>query len=129
MPSETLPHTPVDGETVIHLRDWTWTRITRAQLLNISTKGGLIRTDAARVLVGPLAIQLETAPELGWITAIPVRFGRSQEVGIQFTHPCPPDFLSKSLLGTNSLSAALEEETPYLADFRLDESEPSEDNQ
>ena len=42
---------------------------------------------------------LENAPETGWITAVPVRFGEPHEVGFRFNHPCPKRVLDAAIDG------------------------------
>ena len=96
VPSErraSVRHTPVNAETKVQLMDWTGGRITSARLVDISQHGALLLADQQPELDRPLHVWLEDATELGWILAIPVRFGQSREVGLRFNRPCSPDFL------------------------------------
>jgi PilZ domain len=122
-------HSTTNDPVIVQLMDRTGHRMTRARLANISTGGALILTDQAPVLNHALQVRLERTPETGWITAIPVRLGRSREVGLQFTRPCPPDFLWAATLGTPFGSvAASEEGTPDLGDTSTAPWAPSEEN-
>jgi hypothetical protein len=89
-------HDTVNNRTNVQLMDWIGPRIREAKLVNISSSGALIQTDQLPALHQPLRVRLEIAKEVGWFSAIPVRFGQSNEVGIQFVRPLPLYFLSKS---------------------------------
>jgi hypothetical protein len=105
-------HTPVDKETKVVLMDLLGGQITRARLVNISQDGALILTDQQPGLNRPLHVRIDSAADLGWITAIPVRFGETREVGLRFTRPCPPEFLFEATRGGHDrLASPSEEET------------------
>jgi hypothetical protein len=89
-------HDTVSNRANVQLMDWIGPRIRQARLVNISSSGALIQTDQLPALHQPLRVRLEIAKEVGWFSAIPVRFGQSNEVGIQFVRPLPLYFLSKS---------------------------------
>ena len=74
--------------------DWTGLRAKAATLVNFSSTGALIHTDQLPTLNEPLEVLLVDAPKIGWLGAVPVRFGSTNEVGIRFTRPFPMDFLS-----------------------------------
>jgi hypothetical protein len=90
-------HEPVDNRTSVQIMEWTGLRIKRARLVNFSSRGALILIDQVPTLHQPLRVRLENAKEIGWFSAISVRLGRSNEVGIQFARPFPLDFLSDSM--------------------------------
>jgi PilZ domain len=89
-------HEIVSDRTSVQVMDWLGPRIRQARLVNISTSGALIETDQLPALHQPIRVRLEIAKEVGWFSAIPVRFGRSNEVGIHFVRPLPLYFLPKS---------------------------------
>ena len=106
----------VNNQTSVQLTyDRTGKRFTRAKLLNISTGGAWILTDKELALYQPLWVRLENATEIALIDAQPVRFGRTNEVGIRFTRQCPPDLLL--MLGVDS-RGSLDEGTPFLDEGR-----------
>jgi hypothetical protein len=90
--------------------DWRERRIKWSRLLNISETGGLIRVDQAPPLYRSIWVRIENAPAAGWIAAEPVRFGRSNEVGIRFYRPCPRDFFLRATLPESSPSAERSED-------------------
>lgn len=120
-------HTTVNHQTSVQLMDWTGRRITRASLVDISTDGALILTDQTPGLNRPVRVRFDNAMELGWMVAIPVRLGRSKEVGIRFTHPCPLDFLWAARRGTDSRSVAGDEEETQLGGVRPESSASPQD--
>lgn len=99
-------HDTVSNRTKVELMDWIGPRLREAKLVNISSSGALIQTDQLPALHQPLRVRLEIAKEVGWFSAIPVRFGQSNEVGIQFVRPLPLYFLSKSTPDSESPTAA-----------------------
>jgi PilZ domain len=120
-------HEPVDNRTSMQIMEWTGLRVKRARLVNFSTSGALIRIDQVPTLHQPLRVRLENAKEIGWFSAIPVRLGRSNEVGIQFTRPFPLDFLSNSLSeGGPPLVADTDDETRFLGEASTEWGLPEE---
>ena len=92
-------HRPMDHRASLRLSiEWTADQIQvrGARVINVSSTGALIVADRPRIPDRPLRVLFEGAPELGWISAVPVRFGESDEVGIRFSRPFPLDFLPKS---------------------------------
>jgi hypothetical protein len=94
---DSVRHETVDNRTSVQLADWTGIRIKEARLLNFSSTGALIQTDQVPTLHQPLRLRIELAKEIGWFSAIPVRLGRSNEVGIKFDRPFPLYFLPNSM--------------------------------
>jgi hypothetical protein len=86
-------HETVSNGTSVQIMDWTGHRTRRARLVNFSTSGALILTDQLPTLHQSLRVRIELAQEIGWFSAIPVRLGRSNEVGIKFVRPFPLCFL------------------------------------
>lgn len=112
-----LRHIPVYQGTKVELMDRDGQRMTRARVVNISHEGALIIADRQPPLNQALRVRLALAPELGWITAIPVRFGQSREVGLRFTRRCPPDFIwVAARSGPARLAADGEEGTRFTFD-------------
>ncbi len=72
--------------------DWTGLRVKAATLVNFSSTGALILTDQLPTLSQPVEVLLVDAPKIGWLSAVPVRFASTNEVGIRFTRPFPMDF-------------------------------------
>ena len=87
-------HETVSNRTNVQLMDWIGPRIRQAKLVNFSSSGVLIQTDQLPTLHQPLRVRLEIAKEIGWFSAVPVRFGRPNEVGIEFIRPFPLYFLA-----------------------------------
>ncbi len=83
---------PNQQRSVQHM-DWTGPRIREATLVNISSEGALLSTDQPPMLHQPIRVRLEIAKEIGWISAIPVRSGQSNEVGVRFFRRLPLYFL------------------------------------
>jgi hypothetical protein len=105
-------HEPVDNQTSVHIMEWTGPRIKRARLVNFSSGGALILIDQVPTLYQPLRVRLENAKEIGWFSAIPVRLGRSNEVGIKFARSFPMDFLSNSMSEDGSRLVVDSEDEP-----------------
>jgi len=107
-------HETVHKQTSVQFMDWTERQIRRSTLGNISETGALILADHVPALYRPLWVRVEDAPGAGWIAAEPVRFGRSQEVGIRFYRPCPRDFFLRATLPESiPRVTASENETPF----------------
>ncbi len=116
----TVRHTPAEYDTYVRIMDWTGKRITRARLVNVSTRGALIFTDSVVATSQKLRVQLERAPDTGWIEAEAVHFGRLQGVGITFMSACGPEFLLAATRGGSSrLANPTEEATPRVGDVRV----------
>jgi hypothetical protein len=89
---------PVNDRAYVQLMEWKGMSISRGKLLNISAGGALIHVDSVAEPPRPLWIQLEEAPETGWIAADIARFDRPQEVAIRFHAPCPLEFFLAATL-------------------------------
>jgi len=110
-------HVTVDNRTSVQLMDWIGPRIRVARLVNFSSSGALILADQVPQLHQPLRVRLEIAKEIGWFSAVPVRFGRSNEVGIKFVRSLPLYFLPNSVPeGDSPLVADIDDETPCLGE-------------
>jgi PilZ domain len=89
-------HETADERPNVQLMDWLGPRIREGELINISSGGALIRASELPPLHRPLRVRLQIAKEIGWFSAIPVRVGGPNEVGIQFLRPLPLYFLGNS---------------------------------
>jgi hypothetical protein len=85
-------HETVDKRTRVEIMDRTGHRTRRARLVNFSASGALIVTDQLPALNQPLRVRIQLAKEIGWFSAIPVRLGGSNQVGIRFVGPFPLRF-------------------------------------
>ncbi len=90
---ESVRHEMPKVRTSAQLMDWTGPQVRHATLVNISSGGALLSTDGVLMLDQPIRLRLEIAKEIGWVAAIPVRSGRSSEVGVRFIRPLPLYFL------------------------------------
>jgi hypothetical protein len=61
-------------------------------------------------------MRLKNATEIGWFSAIPVRWGRINEVGIKFVRPFPPAFANSLPARDSMLVAETDDETRYPGD-------------
>ncbi|SRR5579883_1080414 len=89
---------PVNDRVYVQLKEWNGMPIARGKLLNISAGGALIHVPSVGEPVRPLWIQLEEAPETGWIAADIARFDRPAEVAVRFHAPCPLEFFLAATL-------------------------------
>jgi hypothetical protein len=109
-----IRHSAAHNRTYVQLMDRLGRRMKRGRLVNISRDGALIRVDDAPALHQPIEVQLENAPELGWIAAHSVRFGQRHEVGIRFDHPCSQNVLAAAISGiVDELLVEGEAKTPF----------------
>ena len=77
----------------VHFLEWMGHHSTRVILLEIWSDGALMLMEEKPFLGRPMWIRLEGPLRSDWLTAIPVRYGKSHEVEVQFSHPCPRVFL------------------------------------
>ena len=80
-------------EQGVHFLEWMGHRGTRVILLKIWSEGALILTEEEPILGRPMWIRLEGPVRSDWLRAIPVRYGKSPEVEVRFSQPCPRVFL------------------------------------
>jgi hypothetical protein len=80
-------------------------------LLNVYSDGALLLMEEKPVLGRPMWIRLHDAVKPDWFEAIPVRYGRSHEVKVRFSHPAPRIFLRAATHGEDFRLVEDREET------------------
>ena len=98
-------------EQGVHFLEWMGHRGTRVILLNNWSDGALILTEEEPTLGRPMWIRLEDPVKSDWLEAIPVRYGKSHEVEVHFSHPFPRGFLWAATHGEDFRSVEDREET------------------
>ena len=83
---------PANTPTYVWVADWHRQRITMARLLDISSDGALLESNAVFHANSVLHIGLVGRPNVGWIDARPVWFGNSKQVGLRFDSPGKAEF-------------------------------------
>jgi hypothetical protein len=107
-------HETVNNRMSVQLLEWTEPRFREARLVNFSSTGALLLTDQVPKLHRPLRVRLKNAKEIGWHSAVPVRLGRSNEVGLKFARPVPLEFFSNSMAARHPMMGAdIDDETRY----------------
>ena len=95
----------------VQFLEWMGHRGTRVILLKICSDGALLLMEAKPVLGRPMWIRLEDPVKSDWLEAIPVRYGKSHEVEVHFSHPCLRVFLWAATHGEAFRSVEDREET------------------
>ena len=95
----------------VQFLEWMGHRGTRVILLNICSDGALLLMEAEPVLGRRMWIRLEDPVKSDWLEAIPVRYGKSHEVEVHFSHPFPRGFLWAATHGEDFRSVEDREET------------------
>jgi hypothetical protein len=95
----------------VQFLEWMGHRGTRVILLNFRSDGALLLMEEKPVLGRPMWIRQEDPVKSDWLEAIPVRYGKSHEVEVHFSHPCPRVFLWAATPGNDFRSVEDREET------------------
>jgi len=109
----TMRHQVANHQTSLQIMDWIGSEARQATLLNISSTGALLTTDQPPPLHHPIQMRIEIANKMGWVSALPVRVGQNNQVGVRFFRAIPLDFLGERTRERDSMpSADTDDETP-----------------